>query len=320
MKENHKSNLMLVESYLWAEKIMQQKAKSFYQAFKYLPSQLFKGVNAVYAFCRCADDIVDQNPQEVNQEQINNQLQALEDLIWAIYSPTEKQHPIGEQYPWFLAFKDTIHRYKIPIEGFLAQIEGQRMDGRIKDIQSFTELIKYCKLVAGSVGIMMLPILAAENADLSSPGFKKAAESLGVGMQITNILRDVGEDLRIKNRVYIPLDLLSQHNVSRSELARLAWLEKGISIKTQIPKGFILAWEELADVADSYYLEYKSWLPYFHPQCQLPLVGASLSYHAIADAVREQDYNCFTKRCYTSYETRLALIKQAEKYLKTLGY
>ena len=158
---------------------------------------------------------------------------------------------------------------------------------------------------------MLLPILANQQEDASEPLFITACENLGIGMQITNILRDVGEDLRTRDRMYIPSDLLDKYEIRRSDLETLARIENPEQITHRIPNSFIELWESLSALADIYYLDYEKYMDRFHPACRLPLVAAALSYHAISDAVREASYDCFTKRCYTSPATRDALIKRA---------
>jgi phytoene synthase len=132
-------------------------------------------------------------------------------------------------------------------------------------------------------------------------------------MQITNILRDVGEDLRLRNRVYLPADLRSRHGVFRSSLESLAAEQTDGGGKMQIPRSFIALWEELAALAEPYYHAYEGWIGAFHPGCRVPLAAAALSYRAIADAVRDAAHDCFTRRGYTSAQTRAQCLAQARQ-------
>jgi phytoene synthase len=261
--------------------------------------------------CSKLDIVQESKDKKEAVEKLENLEKKLRDAysLDKLIDTEDKSYP--DELPWWYAFEDTIKRFEIPIESFLQQIEGQYMDIDFIDIPSTEALIKYCRLVAGSVGIMMLPLLAAEGYDKTNPDFIIACENLGVGMQITNILRDVGEDLRTRNRIYIPADLLKYHGITRSELENLAQYKKEKAIEFIIPENFILIWEKLSQLADDYYKDYEAWLSWFHPSCRLPLVAAALSYHAIADSVRKEAYNCFTKRCYTSPLTRALLIKEA---------
>jgi phytoene synthase len=308
-------------SYDAAEAIMKERARSFYQAFHRLPEERFRGVAALYAFCRYADDAVDLIGESKKKSTAIQLLRVLEKRLRRLYASEaglvdDDPCLCPENQLWRYAFEDTVRRFRIPIASFLRQIEGQRMDAQFHDIRTGEELITYCRLVAGSVGTMMLPLLAQDEADTENPEFVAACENLGIGMQITNILRDVGEDLRTRNRLYLPAELLAAHGLKRSELEALALRETDAPVETEIPKSFIALWEQLAQLADGYYLDYEKWLFRFHPGCRIPLIAAALSYRAIADAVRKEGYNCFTKRCYTSAETRAFLYAEAEKRVR----
>lgn len=309
------SRANLEQAYKLAEEIMKERATSFYQAFKHLPAERFRSVSALYAFCRHADDTVDIKPQQRGKQATLALLDSLERQLRLLYSSDYAEDKLfSGSFPWWPAFADTVTRFDVPIDSFLQQLEGQRQDIDFADIETTDQLVEYCRLVAGSVGTMMLPILAADDADTNNPGLVIACESLGIAMQITNILRDVGEDLRTRNRLYLPRDLLEQHGVKRHTLEKLAHY-KGDSVKELIPKGFVTLWEKLANMADEYYKSYERWLGCFHPSTRLPLVAAALSYRAIADEVRKEQYNCFTKRCYTSSETRAQIANQAKQLL-----
>ena len=303
------SKAELNAAYKHAEQIMKERAASFYQAFSKLPEERFLSVAAVYVFCRCADDIVDTAVNDSDKLKAKQDLNVLEEKLKSLYN---EESIASDDYPWWSAFTDTVQKFKIPIKSFLQQIEGQRRDIDFKDIQTLAELIDYCRLVAGSVGTMLLPILADDEADTTDLGFITACESLGIAMQITNILRDVGEDLKLRNRLYIPADMLLSQGLTRKTLEDITFNNE------EIPKSFISIWEALAKTADEYYKAYESWLFKFHSSCQLPLTAAAMSYRAIADAVRKEGYNCFTKRCYTSSAARAKIIIEAERRIKKL--
>jgi phytoene synthase len=309
---------MLQESYGLAGEIMKNRAASFYTAFRHLPEERFRGVAAVYAFCRYADDTVDS--ESGDRELKLESLSRLEERLRRIYDPLtpEKDKPVNpaEELSWWPAFEDTVRRFDIPLGSFLQQIDGQRMDAAFEDIKTTSALVDYSRLVAGSVGTMMMPLLAASRCDTKNPGFIAACENLGIGMQITNILRDVGEDLRTRNRLYLPAELLEAYGVKRSALEALSGMAEGTPVDALLPEGFISLWEELARLADSFYRDYEGWIAWFHPGCRVPLVAAALIYRAIADAVRAEGYNCLTKRCYTNAETRALLIKEAGRRVR----
>ena len=312
-------------AYAAAVATMQSRAVSFHQAFSQLPAARFRGVAALYAFCRHADDLVDQAGGGAAVDRALLSLDELEADVHGldVSGAAGRAAPNGggrETLPWWPAFAATVRRHQIPLDSFLRQIEGQRMDAGLRDIDTVAHLLDYCRLVAGSVGVMMLPLLADDTTDVRDPGLIKACEDLGVGMQITNILRDVGEDLRLRNRVYLPADLRARHGVLRSSLEHLAARESDGGAEHQIPPGFIALWEELATLAEPYYQAYEGWIGAFHPGCRVPLAAAALSYRAIADAVREAAHDCFTRRGYTSAETRAQCLAQARQLVaQTIG-
>ncbi len=296
----------LDRAYREAERIMSEKAVSFFHAFKNLPEDRFRGVTAVYAFCRFADDVSDSFSAEFidDAKKKSDMLDELEYNLVRVFSSKKAVVP----WVWWPAFVDTVHKYNIPEDAFLKQIRGQRTDLFFSEIRTIPELIDYCDAVAGSVGMMLLPVLADDNAQDLPGEMRTACERLGIGMQITNILRDVGEDLSKRNRVYLPSDIMAEHRVSRELLVSLTGSKKPL-----IPESFISLWEELAALADSYYENYLKWLHRFHRTCRLPLVAAALNYHAIADSVRESGYDCFTRRNYTSAAKRDEMIRIARQ-------
>ncbi|UTC75830.1 phytoene/squalene synthase family protein [Treponema sp. OMZ 792] len=303
---------------------MKERAVSFYQAFSNLPPERFKGVAAVYAFCRYADDLVDKKPIDGGEKNILKSLLDLENALKFLYSKESgsalyskgmgvkpNDNPVLQE-DWWPAFEHTVKKFDIPLKGFLMQIEGQRMDLSPDDIKTFDEFIEYCRLVASSVGLMMLPFLVKSDKEMDD-GFVKSCEDLGIAMQITNILRDVGEDLREKNKLYLPASLLEEYGITKKELEDLARQSTEECIETLIPQNFILLWEKLASIADDYYASFGKRLSYFHPSCVMPLFAAARMYRGIADAVREASYNCFTKRCYTTEKMRNAVLAQVKE-------
>lgn len=268
----NRSSGLILESYNIAEKTMKERATSFYQAFKLLPEDKFRSISAIYGFCRYADDGVDNDNER--QAKINS-LKILEERLNLLYSGNEDEDLIYLDMPWWMAFKDTIKNYKIPIVGFINQIEGQRRDIDLNNIKSIDELIEYSRLVAGSVGVMLAPILVDDNKDILNKEFIKSCENLGVGMQITNILRDIGEDYKTRKRIYIPEELLEKYDVKPSYLEEYLSYKRGNSFRKSSSDNFIELWEELANLADIYYNDYTKYISLFHPSARFPLVAAA---------------------------------------------
>ncbi len=185
-----------------ARDITRNFAKTFYLASLFLPQEQKYASYAVYALCRLSDEAVDNSPGAKRQEN----LRRLELKICGVYSGGEIDDPLLK------AFRLTVTRYKIPKEYFDALIEGMRMDLKVKRYADFPALYEYCYRAAGVVGLIMLKIF----------GYKdKAAEDyavkLGVAMQLTNIIRDVKEDLS-RGRIYLPQDEMRKFGVEENLL------------------------------------------------------------------------------------------------------
>lgn len=309
----------LNHSYDYCYRVMKNRAVSFFQAFSKLQSDDFQAVQAIYVFCRYCDDLVDQpDIKQTSQEALSpsnhasSSLDHLEAFIHELFdildqNNVERFEAFLEKYQyfeWLYAFVDTICNYgnrKVP---FLEQISGQRMDLSFEGINSFDELILYCKRVAGSVGGMLLPILS-EN--IPSHEFLEASYDLGIGMQLTNILRDIGEDIRERNRVYIPKLIMEDFDVTSQDFQKLAYG------KQDIPEKIKQLWEIVASESQKRYESFFPYLKYFKEESQFPLLSAALVYQSIEDEVRKNDYQCFHKRCYTSAINRMQLIVKAKK-------
>ena len=185
-------------------------AKTFYFASHVLPVHKRTDAYAVYAFCRYVDDEVDLAPDETARQQA---LVKLGELLRAAYDSADKIPAPFDALPWLPAFRETIHRRAIPQSYFEDLIAGVKMDlGRVR-IKDWPELDKYCYHVASVVGLIMVHVLTEPAPDLLRP-----ARDLGTAMQLTNILRDIGEDWQ-RDRVYLPADELARYNLTNEDLA-----------------------------------------------------------------------------------------------------
>jgi phytoene synthase len=156
-------------------------------AFRLLPADRRRALSAVYAFCRAADDIADDGPREPARL-----LAAWRDELDRVYAG-RPHHPIG------IALADTVTRFAIPREHFEAVIGGVEMDLTRDRYERWEgDLAEYCYRVAGAVGLVCIDVFGY--ADASARAY---AVNLGLALQLTNILRDVGEDAR-RGRIYLP--------------------------------------------------------------------------------------------------------------------
>lgn len=305
------SDSILSASYQAAEQVMKAHSKSFYQAFSAIPPHRFQGVAAVYAFCRYVDDLVDEasGPTSAILAELDLLAAAIDQL---------GQAPAPErlsQLAWWPAFQDTVLTFGVSGQALLEQIQGQKSDLTFRDFDSLEDLEGYCRQVAGSVGAMLWPMLGHEEALAAADQtpYLEVCYQLGVGMQLTNILRDVGEDARQRQRVYLPKDILASYGWTTDQILTLA--NQATSWR-DIPASFGQVWEAMAQVSSRYYQTLDHHLAAFHPSCRLGLLAAARIYHAIEDQVRDDHYNCLTKRHYTSPLKRLAIVNEAKQELK----
>lgn len=263
--------MSLKEDYNYCEEIIKINSKSFYSAFKILPEQKRNSIYVIYAFCRLADDSVD----------IFNNEEKLADLEHSLNQLIDKHHPNTSV---FRALEDTFELYEIDPYPFYDMIKGQKSDFRFTQPENLEEFKEYCYFVAGTVGLMLLPIIATKN----HRQLVSVAKSLGEAMQITNILRDVGEDYD-SGRIYIPKDLLDKYP------------EANVAIEVKsVNDDFIKCWEELACLAEKNYAYFFENLELFDKDSRKAVARSALYYGELLNVVRKNDYDCLSKRQYVS--------------------
>jgi 15-cis-phytoene synthase len=263
-------------------------AKTFYFASHVLPAQKRGDAYAVYAFCRYVDDQIDLAPDEASR------LRALADLshlLHVAYQSTEEKSGLESSLPWLPAFRETAHRRAIPANYFEDLLEGVELDrGRVR-LQNWEELDRYCYLVAGVVGLIMVHVLTDPAPELLKP-----ARDLGTAMQLTNILRDVAEDWE-RDRIYLPADELEKFGLTADDIAQKRMGDSfRAMMRFQIGR------------ARSYY-------DYAEPGIvKLPTDGCrfcarlmSTIYGAILDEIERVDYNVYRGRVRVSFSRKLWL-------------
>ncbi len=181
--------------------ITRHSSKTFYLASALLPREKRQAARALYAFCRVTDDLADRS---VGQDVLG--------LLEAWQSKISSHHPDGSDLV-ALAWADTRARYKIP-SGYAEQlIKGVGRDVHQQRYATFADLAEYSYGVASTVGLMAMHIIGFENEHAVPYAVK-----LGVALQLTNILRDIGEDWRA-GRLYLPQDELAQFGLDESDIA-----------------------------------------------------------------------------------------------------
>jgi len=187
------------------EYCQQRTAKSgtsFYYSFMFLPPERRRAITALYAFCREVDDVVD---DATDPELARTKLAWWRHEIGAVFSGAP-QHPVA------LALRPVVAAYRLPEAQFQTVIDGMAMDLERSRYLDFAELERYCHCVAGVVGLMSAEIFGYVN-----PATRLFARDLGIAFQLTNIVRDVGEDAR-RGRIYLPQEDLARHGVTAASL------------------------------------------------------------------------------------------------------
>jgi 15-cis-phytoene synthase len=188
------------QAYAYCRQIAHKHGANFSVGFRFLPRQKRRAVYAAYAFCRWADDIADE-PGERIRERLDEWQHELE----ACYAGTPV-HPIT------IALADALQNFAIPKSAFLSLIEGCRQDMVKTRYETFGELLHYCELVAASISDISLSIFGYKSSAAIGYG-----RNLSTALQLTNVTRDIGDDLA-RNRVYVPQEELRRFGVSETDL------------------------------------------------------------------------------------------------------
>ena len=182
-----------------------RSGSSFYYSFLFLPPERRRAITALYAFCREVDDVVDEC---TDTEVARTKLAWWRKEIAGTFAGSA-QHPVAQ------ALIPLVQAFNLPQDRFQDILDSMEMDLRYNRYPDFATLHSYCYRVAGVVGLM-----AAEIFGYRNPATLKYAENLGTAFQLTNIIRDVGEDAR-RGRVYLPLDELARFGLSATDIIHL---------------------------------------------------------------------------------------------------
>jgi phytoene synthase len=233
-----------------------------------LPAEKRRAVRAFYAFCRISDDLVDQTKDDIEEKLNAWRTQVLSEII-------------GHDDPVVLAWADTRARYGIPVRYVEQLIEGVSRDLVPKRYQTFEELAEYCYGVASTVGLMAMHIIGFSGVEAIPYAVK-----LGVALQLTNMLRDVGEDWRAE-RLYLPQQELDAFNLSEADIATGVvddrWRE---FMRFQIKRNRVLYKEALPGIA------------LLNPDGRFAIAAAAELYRAILEDIEAHDWGVFHRRSY----------------------
>jgi phytoene synthase len=272
------------EAYALCRRVAHRYGPNFSVGFRFLPRAKRRAVYATYAFCRFVDDIVDEEPGADVNQRVDRWEQELERCYRG--APT---HPIT------VALADACTHYPIPKESFAGLIEGCRMDLVKTRHETYQELLVYSDLVATTISAMSLAIFGYRDRAAVERG-----RDLATAFQLTNILRDVGEDAAEKDRIYLPRDELHRFGVSEDDLkTRRASpaFEKLMRFQVERAREFYRCAEPLLDLIE--------------PDCRrcTSLMGAV--YCRILEKIEEEGYPVLTRRIGLSLANKLGLVAGA---------
>ena len=278
-----------VKSYSHAREVTRREAKNFYYAFRLLDPARRNAIYAVYAFSRRADDAVD-SVQEKNasEEEARSKLDGLSRLLRG-EAPEDPLSP---------ALLDTIERFKIPVEHFSELLLGMEMDLEKKRYETFDELYTYCFRAASAVGLICIEIFGySEDTEAAH----QHAEELGIAMQLTNILRDVREDMTL-GRIYLPGEDLARFNYSEAELSRYEFTPAFRDLmKFQVER------------ARDYFQRSEALFPLIDTQTRYCPVLLKRLYSKILDRIESQGYDVFSRRPALSRLQKLCMLMTAAR-------
>jgi phytoene synthase len=261
----------LAESFAWCKALTKRTAGNFYFSFLTLPANQFRDMCALYAFMRVTDDLGDDLEEPLLHRQ--SALGCWRQQLLAALSNSPGEHPL------FPALADLANRKRIPPEFLLAVIDGVEMDLNPQGFETFAELSDYCYHVAGAVGLCCIHIWG-----FASDAALPLAVDCGTAFQLTNILRDMGEDATM-GRVYLP----------REDLHRFDYHPRDIQAHCRDERFHELMAFQVERVK-GYYSRAQNLFPLLMPSGR-PIYAAMLKiYGGLLEEIVRRDYDVYSER------------------------
>lgn len=277
-------------AYSHCRSITRTHAKTFYMATRFLPYHKQRSIFAIYGLCRYLDDLVDEAEdliyqKKISQVEVFEKLESFKNKLINTYRGVDNDDPI------LVAFADVLNRYNISIDLPLTLLDGVSTDLIKNRYENFEELYDYSYKVASVVGLMTSEIFGYNN--------KKALDhaiDLGIAMQLTNILRDIGEDLR-RNRIYIPNEDLQRFGISEEEL-----------FSNDVSEKFIKMMQFQIDRARGFYESAEKGIPMLNRDSRLPVMLAKENYSRILSKIEENNYQVFNQRAFLNSTEKFSIL------------
>nr|GMD00725.1 phytoene synthase 2, chloroplastic [Ipomoea batatas] len=278
---------VLSEAYDRCGEVCAEYAKTFYLGTMLMTPERRRAIWAIYVWCRRTDELVDgPNASHITPKALDRWEARLDDIFG------------GRPFDMLdAAVSYTVSKFPVDIQPFRDMIEGMRMDLWKSRYKNFDELYLYCYYVAGTVGLMSVPVMGiAPDSMATTESVYNAALALGIANQLTNILRDVGEDAR-RGRVYLPQDELAQAGLSDEDIFAGRVTDKWRNFM----KKQILRARKFFDEAERGVTELSS-------ASRWPVWASLLLYRKILDEIESNDYDNFTRRAYVSKPKKLLML------------
>jgi phytoene synthase len=267
-------------SYRHCADVVRRSGSSFAAAFWMLPRPRRRALHAVYAFCRLADDIADDPSVRGDRARL---LERWREELVSAYSGRPR-HPVA------VALADAVGRYRLPQEVFVDLLRGVESDLRGEPIETWADLERYCYRVASTVGLLLVRVLGARH-----PGSLDYARQMGIAVQLTNVLRDVGADAA-GGRIYLAREDLARLGVTPDDLRRRELTE---------PIRLLLAL--YAERARIFYERAEASLADGDRAALRPAEAMGCIYRRLLETLQEQGFPCMQRPVRLSKPRRLAI-------------
>lgn len=285
--EGEQAAVSLDEAYRLCNEITRTHSRSFFLSSQFLPAEKRRAIRALYALCRTTDDIVDQAGGDVERSLAR----------WV--SHVQAPRPPANN-PVLMAWSDTAQRYEVPQTFVDELLAGVAMDLTVSRYATFDDLWLYCYRVASVVGLLSMHIVGYRQ------GAQPYAVSLGIALQLTNILRDVGEDAA-RGRIYLP----------QEDLARFGLCDDDI-LNGRRDERFRKLMRFEIERAHTLYEESWPGMSLLSEDSQFAIGAAAQVYRGILGKIIANDFDVFTRRAHLSLVEKLWVLPDVRRRLRAL--
>jgi 15-cis-phytoene synthase len=283
----------LAAAYDHCRQVTRHYGTTYYFSTCFFPAPIRPAVFALYAWVRYPDEWVD-NPGGATLTEQRDKLRQWRDATADAVKTGTSDHPV------LAAWADTARRYEVPVQYMLDFMDAMEMDLTVSRYETFDDLQKYTWGSASVVGLMMCHLIGAKD-----PRAVPHATSLGLGMQLTNFLRDVGEDWRQRGRIYLPLEDLRRFGVTEQDIAQ-GNLTENVRALVRFE----------ASRCREIYAHADAGFAYIPPERRLPVRLARVLYARILDKIEANECDVFTRRARVPTWEKLAVLAREKRALR----